>query len=750
MDAETRRQLAYLQELIASVLAGAVPLSSALPQDVAASAVVGVGTSSSRDDHVHARGAVLDAVVAASHAALTLGVATNGLSLAAGQVLSLAAAGAAQAGAMTAGTQTIDGDKTFTGAVAVTGNLTVNTSAFKVDTATGRVGIGTSNPGGGYTGAGDMSLHILKANHNFLYVESLTASCDPGALFSGVTAHEDFCVFVDESDSRKVKFATGDLDTDASRVSNTRITLTQAGFVGIGITPTVALQVAGDVKVSGSTSAGHTATPQYPLDFGTTTGNTLIALYNNVPAAGTSVAGIGVQSGDMRFHLDLNTSKFSWRVSAAGASVMELTGAGALTVNSVAALTQTNTVAGITNKTFTSLTHSGTMALGTTTISGTPNFSGAATIGGVSFLSQTNTVAGITNKTFTSPTINAATFTGTLAMGTSALSGTPDFTGAATLSSSPILSANSRDDAEGLSFVPGGRLTLTSATSVTTADVTGATTVYYAFHGHDRIKLYNGTRWVWFTFAELSQLTTDATKSPAAVANNSVYDLFVWSDSGTLRCTRGPLWTSDTTRGTGAGTTELERLNGRWVNKIAITNGPAAQRGLYVGTIRSDGSAQINDSAAKRHVWNAYNRAPRGMRVAESTNSWTYNTNAFRQANAAATNQLDFVLGLNEDVVFAQVNALAATDAGSTQAGVAGVGLDSTAALATGFVSLSQTILHVGATAIGGFWRGHPGIGRHTLTWLENGTGAGGTTTWYGTAGAATTLQTAIHGEVFA
>ena len=113
---------------------------------------------------------------------------------------------------------------------------------------------------------------------------------------------------------------------------------------------------------------------------------------------------------------------------------------------------------------------------------------------------------------------------------------------------------------------------------------------------------------------ELSQATTDTTKSPAAVANNSLYDMFVWNDSGTIRCTRGPAWTNATTRSAG---TALVLVNGIYLNNASITNGPAASRGTYVGTIASNGTATIdfvfgtittNGGAGNLNIWNAYNR----------------------------------------------------------------------------------------------------------------------------------------------
>lgn len=145
---------------------------------------------------------------------------------------------------------------------------------------------------------------------------------------------------------------------------------------------------------------------------------------------------------------------------------------------------------------------------------------------------------------------------------------------------------------------PQGRLTLASATPVMTAAQTAKTVVYYTPYVGNQVPLYDGSStFNMATFAELSNdLTQSATgkAGPAAATTNSNYDFFVWDDAGTKRLTRGPLWTSDTARGTGAGTTELQRVNGIWTNKVAITNGPAAGMGTYVGTIRTDGSSQAN------------------------------------------------------------------------------------------------------------------------------------------------------------
>jgi hypothetical protein len=146
-------------------------------------------------------------------------------------------------------------------------------------------------------------------------------------------------------------------------------------------------------------------------------------------------------------------------------------------------------------------------------------------------------------------------------------------------------------------FIPQGRLTLASGSPVMTANQASATTIYYSPYNGNQVPLYDGvSAFAATTFAELSNVTTNSSTGnagPAAVTTTKNYDLFVWSNAGTPTLTRGGAWNSDTVR---SSTTEndLQRINGVWTNKNAITNGPAANRGTYVGTVRSDGSSQIN------------------------------------------------------------------------------------------------------------------------------------------------------------
>lgn len=272
------------------------------------------------------------------------------------------------------------------------------------------------------------------------------------------------------------------------------------------------------------------------------------------------------------------------------------------------------------------------------------------------------------------------------------------------------------------------RLTLTTGLAVTTADVTASTTLYASPYKGNRIALFDGTaRWNLRTSAEFS-IAVPATTS-------QMYDVFCFDNAGvaTLELLA---WTNDTARATA-----LTLQNGVYVKTGATTR-------RYLGSFRTTGvSGQTEDSIAKRYVWNYYNRAARPMRVSEATDTWTYTTATIRQANGAAANQLDFVIGVSEDAVRAAVIA-ACSNTNANAAGEVMIGLDSTTAMATGNHSAFQTTpaasIAMGAHAA---WEGFPGVGRHVLTWLEI-SDAVGTMTWYGDNGTQLRLQSGIRGEV--
>ena len=217
---------------------------------------------------------------------------------------------------------------------------------------------------------------------------------------------------------------------------------------------------------------------------------------------------------------------------------------------------------------------------------------------------------------------------------------------------------------------PQGRLTLANGVPVMATDQTAATTIYYTPYNGNLVPIYNGSAFLATPFSQLSNITTNSSTGnagPAAVTTNSNYDLFVWSNGGTVTLTRGPAWSSDTDRGTGAGTSELQRVNGIWTNAVTITNGPGADLGTYVGSVHSDGSSQINwvmgsaGTSAVLAVWNAYNRVDVLGFVGDSNPSWSYSSGSWRAARGSNTVRVSFIQGLSEDGFRAEYVASANT-----------------------------------------------------------------------------------------
>jgi hypothetical protein len=282
-----------------------------------------------------------------------------------------------------------------------------------------------------------------------------------------------------------------------------------------------------------------------------------------------------------------------------------------------------------------------------------------------------------------------------------------------------------------LAFVapPQGRLTLSSGVPVMISSVPGATNVYYTPYVGNQVPIYDGTNLVPFSVAEISQATTDTTKSPAAVAGNSVYDIFVWNDSGAIRATRGPAWTSDLLRSAG---TALVRVNGIWLNNATITNGPAAQRGTYVGTIRSNASSTIDfifgaaasgGTAGFFGVWNAYNRVENGTIVKDSGTSYGYSSSTARAARGGSGMAISFVTGLQEDAVQASFTSSLLTAAVTSSFGGMGLALDSTSSFAqTPFYQMPQSAVPIAGRGSQSF-QFAPQFGVHSVSINETSDG---------------------------
>jgi hypothetical protein len=200
-------------------------------------------------------------------------------------------------------------------------------------------------------------------------------------------------------------------------------------------------------------------------------------------------------------------------------------------------------------------------------------------------------------------------------------------------------------------------------------------------------------------------------------------------------------------RGTGAATTELQMLNGIYVNKYDITNGPAATKGTYVGSVYFNASSQIDlkfgslasgGGEAILGVWNTYNRVNLRGRVGDSDNSWTH-SGSWKPAHASATQRVSWVQGLQEDAFEAECDAWYSDNTGNAHA-AAGIGHNSTQS-PSGRFGRSYSPGAAGVAVRGS--AGAQGFGFNYMAELHAIISASGTISFYGDNGS-TTVQTGI------
>jgi hypothetical protein len=244
--------------------------------------------------------------------------------------------------------------------------------------------------------------------------------------------------------------------------------------------------------------------------------------------------------------------------------------------------------------------------------------------------------------------------------------------------------------------------------------VISASAVYYTPLVGNILPIYNGSSFTPTVFSEISlSLVSQHTAS-------TIYDVFAFNNGGVVTLATGPAWNTSTAgsgaRGTGAGTTQLSRLNGIWVNTVSMTgrNGattytiPASQ-GSYLGSISIDSAAgQVTchrsyGQSRKFGVWNAYNRVPIIVKGGDGTASWSYSAPSFRPSNNNTANSIQTFTGLAEEMLdlsyFYKWNVGTLTTSQSTGISSA-IGFNSTSA-SSGLVGNTQ--YSFGAGVVGNY-----------------------------------------------
>lgn len=251
------------------------------------------------------------------------------------------------------------------------------------------------------------------------------------------------------------------------------------------------------------------------------------------------------------------------------------------------------------------------------------------------------------------------------------------------------------------------RLTLTTAVPVTTTDVTSAGTLYLTPCGKgNQIGLYNGSSWDILSSAEVNLALT--------LTSGNNYDIFGYDNAGTLTL-ETLIWTNDTTRATA-----LALQDG-----VLVKTGDLTKR--YLGTLRASGSNVTEDSLLRRFLYNHYNQKRRELKLVETTNSWTYASASYGAWNGSTNNRVQFVVGVNEELI--HLDFLAGIAYSATNIGHIGIGLDSTTVNTADLFPQGSYTSSVGVTQLAK-WTGYSGIGFHYLQALQY--SDSGTTTYFG------------------
>ena len=269
-----------------------------------------------------------------------------------------------------------------------------------------------------------------------------------------------------------------------------------------------------------------------------------------------------------------------------------------------------------------------------------------------------------------------------------------------------------------------------------------------SFNGNNQITMdANATATNTGTTLSFSGFALDT--EPKA-GNGRTIDVFAIADGSGGVVLRISPWTNLTTR-----KYAISKLNGIYVNTAGMAdilagdqlNVVSASQATYLGTFRLDSSSQVTDSTTKRFIWNMYNRKPRPIVFADTTNTWNYSTAAYRGANGT-TAGVAFLIGVDPDVpdiITAQARAIVRSSTATGRAVRIGIGVDDFTTNLAG-VWDGRTVSNASRLTLGAHYTGTiTGAGVHFIAPLEYGNGTD-TQTWDGDN--AGVCQTGLVGSI--
>lgn len=258
-------------------------------------------------------------------------------------------------------------------------------------------------------------------------------------------------------------------------------------------------------------------------------------------------------------------------------------------------------------------------------------------------------------------------------------------------------------------FAPQGRLTLASGVPVMTADVTNASTIYYAPYTGTYVPIYNGTNVVMyqFTSSPTDNVGPSIALNTTAHTTGHLYDLYAFNNGGTITLGTGPAWTSLTARGASQ---DVQRYSGILTNavSIAISYGSPlitytcpVNQCTYLGTVYATGGgttcvqfaptpANGGESSCGNGafvgLWNACNRVNAHVRVidnsaawnAKTINTWEPGDYNFGTSHTNINNRINFLDGMQVVQVHATLDENNQSNGASSTKPLIGVSFDTT------------------------------------------------------------------------
>ena len=249
------------------------------------------------------------------------------------------------------------------------------------------------------------------------------------------------------------------------------------------------------------------------------------------------------------------------------------------------------------------------------------------------------------------------------------------------------------------------------ATPICTEDYSVAISRAGRFLDGSQIGLNNGGTWFLY---DILAAGVAPSLSVAALTDNRLFDIFAYPYNGTQIALEGVSWTSDTLRAV-----TLTVIDG-----IPTKSGDNTRR--YLGTARKRGGIVYCSGNYKFvELWNMYNRVPVPFEITDPTATWAIAASAtWRQADANASNQVNFCIGYRWGNFTAHARSRALNSTATARKIFTGIGIDSITVATNRICTPGHCTNAIAGVAMadahGDF---NFNAGQHYLAWLERGDG---------------------------